>query len=308
MRNKVIHIILQLVCLLPLSLNAQTSSVSDGIDEALNIITDVVDVVQGATGKAVHDAALMSVTQDVADRIGMLNRILFGSAENDSPVARYVLMYDELYDLTKSVNDYIEYTYSNAKIIEMYCNAIRDEADDGEVDLTNYTAIANQAWDYYEYSRNLVKPLLNTAKVILGKKNMTLSETREHVIAQREEVDELLEAAKRDFINNISDVKLSVEAQGLVKAADIISLKQKDYISVSKNSFGTEVDRSSSSTSTGTTGSLVIVVLGLLCTLYGIYGFVQAMRGRQDAGIIFTRMGILLVVSFAIILTIQKYI
>ncbi len=308
MRNKVIHIILQLVYLLPLSLNAQTSSVSDGIDEALNIITDVVDVVQGATGKAVHDAALMSVTQDVADRIGMLNRILFGSAENDSPAARYVLMYDELYDLTKSVNDYIEYTYSNAKIIEMYCNAIRDEADSGEVDLTNYTAIANQAWDYYEYSRNLVKPLLNTAKVILSKKNMTLSETREHVIAQREEVDELLEAAKRDFINNISDVKLSVEAQGLVKAADIISLKQKDYISVSKNSFGTEVDRSSSSTSTGTTGSLVIVVLGLLCTLYGIYGFVQAMRGRQDAGIIFTRMGILLVVSFAIILTIQKYI
>ncbi|MBQ4368409.1 MAG: hypothetical protein II805_01380, partial [Candidatus Methanomethylophilus sp.] len=73
-----------------------------------------------------------------------------------------------------------------------------------------------------------------------------------------------------------------------------------------RQTYGTSISSGGSSSSTGTLGTAVMIIIGLLCVVYGAFAGFHIMKGSRNAESLLTRLIVFIVFALIIILSIQS--
>ena len=273
-----------LLLLLPQAASAQ-------IDALIDAVVDAVEPTP------VYDTGLREATEHLAAKIDRLNRVLFGGAEETSAAYRYRTMYSDLYELTTTFSGFVDRSYSNAKRLE----AVYTDLDGGT--LSDHARAVQTAWQTYDNTVRSASTVVARFKRLFSDPNATNAEVRR---AAREATAELKAAESRQDRLIRSEISSTEIARGLVECASLLDLPSRDYVSEGKKTYGTTVSEGGSSSTTGTLGTAVMVVIGLLCAVYGAFAGYHIMKGSRNAESLIARLAIVFVVSLTVILAIQS--
>ena len=270
----------------PLSASAQ-------IDALIDAVVDAVEPTP------VYDVGLREATEALAAKIERLNNVLFGGAEVSSAAYRYKTMYSDLYEITTAFTGFVDRSYSNAKRLE----AVYSGLDGGG--LSDHARAVQATWNAYDDSVRGASRIVARFKKLFSDPNTTNAEVRE---AAREALAELeKEQAKEDrrIEREIASTEL---AEGLIECASLISAPPEEYVKEGRQIYGTTISEGGSSTSTGTLGTVVVIIIALLCVGYTVFAGVHIMKGTPYASNMLVRIIFLLFLSIIIILSIQNII
>lgn len=291
MKARIFYLLLFLT-LAPMQAGAQIDAIIDA----------VVDAVEPTP---VYDTDLTIATEQLVDKIDRLNKVLFGGSEATSAGYRYMTMYSDITELTEELYDYVRYTYSSARMIESYCQAIDRDFSGGSYSLRNINNMASTAWNTYEYSKIEIQALLELVLKIFNDSSKTNSQVHESI---QEALEKTKEMKRQRIIETEAAIFEVTEAVGLMEAAEVLTLGQEEYARVNRETFGDKLDSQKDSDShAGRVGSFIIMLIGGVCLLYVAYGCVQMMRKAPDAGRVMGRAFTLLIISFVVILVIQRF-
>ena len=262
------------------------------LDAIIDIIVDAVEPTP------VYDTKLTTATENLARKIERLNQVLFGGAAETSAAYRYKALYSDLLDVTTSLTDAIGSSYNDyQRLKRMY---------DGLQGAGYYDYVVDAQSAYYIYERNVsrYKRLVEEFTKVFRKTDNTNAEVRE---AARKAVAILKEdqVQQRDSINLI--INTTMAAVEMSKGLEAISFSTTDYVKQSEKDYGTDIQTSKGSSSTlGSVGRVVMVILGLLCVIYaGFIGF-RLMNGYPETEKLIGRLVIVIVLAMIIILSIQS--
>lgn len=275
-----------LLLLLPQGARAQIDAIIDA----------VVDAVEPTP---VYDTGLREATEDLASKIDRLNHVLFGGAEETSAAYRYRTMYSDLYELTTTFSSFVDRTYGNAVRLEAAYAAL-----DGGT-LGDHARAAQTAWHTYENTVRAGGRVVAQFKKVFSDANTTNAEVREAARQAVAELDRQLAEEDRRAAEELSSTQV---AEGLVECSRLMDVSGEAYVEQGRKTYGTSVSAGGSSSSTGTLGTAVMVVIGLLCVVYGAFAGFHIMKGTRNAEILLTRLLILIAVSLAVILAVQSHI
>lgn len=284
--KKIAYILISaaLFLLFPCRVSAQFDAIIDAI-------------VSAAEPTPVYDIELTQATERLADKIERLNNVLFGGAEQTSAAYRYKTMYSDLHDLTTSLSSYIQRSYSNAKRLEkMYTDMEGDNVG-------SMAYKVQDTWYMYKSSVEGGKRLIEKFKRVFSDNNMTNAEVRAAAKEVQKELQEQMIQEQRQVDEEIQATQI---AAGLVSAAEFMSPSASAYVSRGQQQYGQSINRGGSSTVTGTVGTVVMVIISLLCIIYTMYMGFHLIRGNQQGELIVSRVFIVIVVSIVIILAIQR--
>ena len=249
------------------------------------IIDAVVDAVEPTP---VYDTGLREATENLASKIDRLNRVLFGGAEETSAAYRYRTMYSDLYELTTTFSGFVDRSYSNAKRLEQ----VYTDLDGGN--LSDHARAVQTTWYTYDNTVRSGSRIVARFKKLFGDSNTTNAEVRE---AAREAIAEL----KRE--QAAEDRRMSAE---LTSTSRLLDSSPQEYVSQGKRIYGTEISSGGSSSTSGTLGTVVMIIIGLLCVAYGVFAGFHIMKGSRNAEGALTRMIVFFILSLIIILGIQS--
>ena len=77
-------------------------------------------------------------------------------------------------------------------------------------------------------------------------------------------------------------------------------------MSEGRKTYGTTISEGGSASATGTLGTAVMVIIGLLTVVYGLFAGIHVMKGSRNAENMLVRLVIFMVVSLVVILAIQN--
>ena len=238
------------------------------------IIDAVVDAVEPTP---VYDTGLREATENLASKIDRLNRVLFGGAEETSAAYRYRTMYSDLYELTTTFSGFVDRSYSNAKRLEQ----VYTDLDGGN--LSDHARAVQTTWYTYDNTVRSGSRIVARFKKLFGDSNTTNAEVREAAELTSTEV-----------------------ATGLVECSRLLDSSPQEYVSQGKRIYGTEISSGGSSSTSGTLGTVVMIIIGLLCVAYGVFAGFHIMKGSRNAEGALTRMIVFFILSLIIILGIQS--
>lgn len=287
MRKTVLTILLGLATLL------SSIPASAQIDALIDAVVDAVEPTP------VYDTGLRRATEDLASKIDRLNRVLFGGAEETSAAYRYRTMYSDLYELTTTFSDFVDRSYSNAKRLER----VYTDLDGGS--LSDHALAVQTTWNTYETTVRQGSRIVARFKKLFGDSGTTNAEVRQ---AAREAIAELRAEQAAEDRRVEAELGATQTAAGLLECARMLEPSAEGYVSQGKRTYGTEVSVGGSSSSTGTLGTVVMIIIGLLCIVYGVFAGIHVMKGTKDAEGMLVRLVVLIVLSLVIILAIQRYI
>ncbi|MBQ8062870.1 MAG: hypothetical protein IJ230_02925 [Clostridia bacterium] len=260
------------------------------------IIDAVVDAVEPTP---VYDTGLREATENLASKIDRLNHVLFGGAEETSAAYRYRTMYSDLYDLTTAFSSFVDRSFSNAKRLEK----VYTDLDGGT--LSDHARAVQTTWYTYDNTIRTGSRIVAQFKKLFGDSNTTNAEVRQ---AAREAIAELQrEQAEEDRRIN-AEIAATEVAAGLVECSQMLDPSPQAYIEEGKKTYGTSISSGGSSASTGTLGTAVMIIVGLLCVVYGAFAGFHIMKGSRNAESLLTRLIVFIVISLVIILAIQSHI
>ena len=283
-RNLFVAIVSGLLLLLSSPAHAQIDAIIDA----------VVDAVEPTP---VYDTGLREATENLASKIDRLNRVLFGGAEETSAAYRYRTMYSDLYELTTTFSGFVDRTYSNAKRLEQ----VYTDLDGGN--LSDHARAVQTTWYTYDNTVRTGSRIVARFKKLFGDSNTTNAEVRE---AAREAIAELKREQAAEDRRMSAELTSTEVATGLVECSRLLDLSPKSYVDEGRKTYGTTLSGGGSASSTGTLGTAVMVVIGLLCVVYGAFAGFHIMKGSRNAESLLTRLLVLLVVSLVVILSIQN--
>lgn len=258
------------------------------------LIDAVVDAVEPTP---VYDTGLREATENLASKIDRLNRVLFGGAEETSAAYRYRTMYSELYELTTTLSAFVDRSYSNAKRLER----VYTDLDGGS--LGDHARAVQATWYTYEGTVRAGSRVVAQFKRLFSDPNTTNAEVRQ---AAREAIAQLkAEQAAED--RRVSEELSTLEvAEGLVECAKLLEPSGEAYVSEGRKTYGTTISEGGSASATGTLGTAVMVIIGLLTVVYGLFAGIHVMKGSRNAENMLVRLVIFMVVSLVVILAIQN--
>lgn len=260
------------------------------------IIDAVVDAVEPTP---VYDTGLREATEDLASKIDRLNHVLFGGAEETSAAYRYRTMYSDLLDLTTAFSGFVDRTYGNAKRLER----VYSQLDGGT--LSDHALAVQTTWHAYENTIRTGSGVVARFKKVFGDSNTTNAEVRE---AAREAVAELgREQAAGDRMV-ARELAATEVAAGLVECSYLLDVSPAAYVSEGRRTYGTTISSGGSASTTGTLGTAVMVVVGLLCVVYGAFAGFHIMKGSRNAESLLTRLLVFIVFALIIILAVQGHV
>jgi hypothetical protein len=258
------------------------------------IIDAVVDAVEPTP---VYDTGLREATENLASKIDRLNRVLFGGAEETSAAYRYRTMYSDLYELTTTFSGFVDRTYSNAKRLEQ----VYTDLDGGN--LSDHARAVQTTWYTYDNTVRTGSRIVARFKKLFGDSNTTNAEVRE---AAREAIAELKRQQAEEDRRMSAELTSTEVASGLLECSQLLDSSPQEFVSQGKRIYGTEISSGGSSTTTGTLGTTVMIIIGLLCVVYGVFAGVHIMKGSRNAESLMTRLIVFIVLSLIIILGIQS--
>ena len=261
------------------------------IDAAIDAVVDAVEPTP------VYDTDLRQATENLAGKIDRLNRVLFGGAEEGSAAYRYRTMYSDLYDLTTAFSGFVDRCYSNAKRLER----VYSDLDGGT--LGDHARAVQVTWHAYDNTIRAGGRIVAQFKKLFGDSNATNAEVRE---AARDAVASIRREQTEEDRRVREEIAATQIAAGLVECSHLMDLSPRDFIEEGRRSYGTTVSAGGSPSATGTLGTAVMVVIGLLCVIYGAFAGIHIMKGSRNAESLLTRLVVLIVISLVVILSIQS--
>lgn len=260
-------------------------------------IDAIIDAVVGAVEPTpVYDNGVKDATLDLAQKIDRLNRALFGGAEENTAAYRYANMYSELYDLTTAFSSFVDRTYSNAQRLERMYSDLEDE------NLAGYANKARDTWGIYETTVRDGSRVVAKFKKLFGDGSATNSEVRESAREAIEELERRQAAEDRRIRTEIETTEL---AAGLVSCAAMMAPSPVSYVEAGRQEYGTTLTDTGSSQATGTLGTVVMIIIGLACVIYGLFAGILVMKGTAHAETMLVRVILAIVISLVIILSVQ---
>lgn len=263
------------------------------LDALIDVVVDAVEPTP------VYDTGLREATENLASKIERLNRVLFGGAEETSAAYRYRTMYSELYDLTSTFSGFVDRSWANARRLESVYASLPGG------DLADHARAVQATWAAYEGTVRSGSAVVARFKRLFSDPNVTNAEVRQ---AAREATEEINRLSAAEEARMDAEIRSTEIAEGLTECAGLITPALEDYVSEGRALYGTTISEGGSSTTAGTLGTAVIVILGLLCVVYAGFAGVHIMRGTQDAEAMFFKLLVLLVFSVVTILAIQHWI
>ena len=260
------------------------------------LIDAVVDAVEPTP---VYDSGLREATENLASKIERLNRVLFGGAEETSAAYRYATMYSDLYDLTTSFSSFVDRSYSNAQRMERVYSRLGSGGQPYD-----YALAAQATWYTYENTVREGSRIVARFKKLFSDPNVTNSEVRR---AAREAVGEMEEQQRLESRRISSELATTEVAAGLVECSAILAPSVKEYVSEGKKAYGTTLAEGGTESSTGTLGTAVMVVIGLLLVVYAAFTGINIMRGSPQSEKLIARLIAMIVIALVAILSIQAY-
>lgn len=287
MRKRLLPVIAAFAALLlPCGAHAQIDAVIDA----------VVDAVEPTP---VYDTGLREATENLAGKIDRLNRVLFGGAEETSAAYRYRTMYSDLYDLTTAFSGFVDRCYGNAVRLER----VYTDLDGGTIG--DHARAVQTTWAAYDNTVRAGGRIVAQFKKIFGDSNATNAEVRE---AAREAVAEIEREQAEEDRRVREEIAATEIASGLVECSQLLDLSPKSYVEEGKKTYGATISSGGSASSTGTLGTAVMVVIGLMCVVYAAFAGFHIMKGSRNAESLVTRLLVLIIVSLVVILAIQSHI
>ncbi len=268
-------------------------SASAQIDALIDAVVDAVEPTP------VYDVGLREATEALAAKIERLNNVLFGGAEVSSAAYRYKTMYSDLYDLTTAFTGFVDRSYSNAKRLE----AVYSGLDGG--DLSDHARAVQATWNAYDDSVRSGSRIVARFKKLFSDPNTTNAEVRQ---AAREALAELQKEQEKEDRRVEHEIAVAEIAEGLVAGAGLIATSPEEYVSEGKKAYGTTISEGGSSSTTGTLGTLVIIILALMSVGYTVFAGIHMMKGSPYAETLIVRILFILFLSIVIILAIQSHI
>ena len=263
-------------------------------------IDAIIDAVVGAVEPTpVYDTGLREATENLASKIDRLNHVLFGGAEETSAAYRYRTMYSDLYELTTAFSGFVDRSYSNAKRLEK----VYTDLDGGT--LSDHARAVQTTWYTYDNTVRTGSRIVAQFKKLFGDSNTTNAEVRQ---AAREAIAELRREQAEEDRRVSAEIAATEVAAGLVECAQMLEPSPQAYVEEGKKTYGTSISSGGSSASTGTLGTAVMIIIGLLCVVYGAFAGFHIMKGSRNAESLLTRLIVLIVISLIIILAIQSHI
>ena len=258
------------------------------------LIDAVVDAVEPTP---VYDSGLREATENLASKIDRLNRVLFGGAEETSAAYRYRTMYSDLYELTTAFSGFVDRSYSNARRLESTYRRL-----DGGT-LSDHALAVQDTWHTYEGTVRSGSRIVAQFKKLFSDPNATNAEVRE---AAREAVAEIRRAEAAEERRVREELAAAEVAEGLVECSALLAPSPRAYVSEGEKIYGKDISRGGSPSATGTLGTAVMVIIGLLCVVYGTLAGFHIMKGSSNAETLLTRLIILIAVSLIVILSVQS--
>ncbi len=258
------------------------------------IIDAVVDAVEPTP---VYDTGLREATENLAGKIDRLNNVLFGGSETTSAAYRYKTMYSDLYDLTTTFSSFVDRSYSNAKRLERMYASLDDAS------LSTYGRTIQDTWNVYETTVRDGGRIVAQFKKLFSDPNTTNAEVR---AAAKEATAELKAEQEKEDRRVLEKIEAAEISQGLIECSAFLSPSPKIYVSEGKKAYGSSISSGGSSTTTGTLGTAVMVILGLLVVVYALFAGIHLMKGNRQAEAILARLVLVIVISLVVILAIQS--
>ena len=243
------------------------------LDALIDVVVDAVEPTP------VYDTGLREATEDLASKIDRLNKVLFGGAEETSGAYRYMTMYSELYDLTTTFSGFVDRCYHNATRLERVYSSL-EGASPGQ-----YARAVQTTWYTYDNTVRAGSRVVAKFKKVFGDPSVTNAEVRK---AAREAITEIEEQAAAEERRMEEEIAAVETAAGLVQC-------------------GTTLSDGSSGDSTGPLGTAVMLVVGMLCMLYGVFAGLHLMKGTQDSEALIARLLVVIFASIVIILATQRF-
>lgn len=264
-------------------------------------IDALIDAVVGAVEPTpVYDTGLRQATENLASKIDRLNHVLFGGAEETSASYRYMTMYSDLYDLTTAFSGFVDRTYSNAVRLERMYSQLQERSS-----LHDYASAVQSTWYTYDNTVRQGGAIVARFKKLFSNPNATNAEVR---AAAKEAVAELeREQAEVDRVLG-RELAATEVAAGLIECSVLMDVSPPAYISEGKKTYGTTVSEGGSSTTTGTLGTAVMVIIGLLTVVYTLFSGIHVMKGSSNAESLLSKLLLFLVIAIVMLLAIQSYI
>lgn len=278
--------------LLPLSLVLLPWKAGAQIDAIIDAVVDAVEPTP------VYDTGLREATENLASKIDRLNHVLFGGEEETSGAYRYMTMYSELYDLTTAFSGFVDRCYHNASRLESVYSSL-EGASPGQ-----YARAVQTTWYTYDNTVRAASRVVAKFKKVFGDPSVTNAEVRE---AAREAIAEIeAQAAEEDRRMN-EEIAAAETAAGLVQCASALAPSAEAYVAEGRALYGTTISDGDGGGQTGPLGTAVMLVVGLLCLLYGAFAGFHLMKGTQDAEVLITRLLVVLIASIVTIIAVQRF-
>ncbi len=260
------------------------------LDALIDVVVDAVEPTP------VYDTGLREATEDLASKIDRLNHVLFGGAEATSAAYRYRTMYSDLYDLTTTFSSYVDRSYSNAKRLERMYSSMENAG------IGAYARNIQDTWYVYESTVREGGRIVAQFKKLFSDPNTTNAEVRS---AAKEAVEELKAAQEKEERRVQEELQAAEVTQGLIECAAFLTPSPETYVSEGKKMYGTTISQGGSSSATGTLGTAVMIIIGLMSVMYALFTGIHIMKGSRNASILLGRLILFLVISLVIILAIQ---
>ena len=277
------------LCLLPLLFPWRAEA---QLDALIDVVVDAVEPTP------VYDTGLREATEDLASKIDRLNKVLFGGAEETSCAYRYMTMYSELYDLTTTFSGFVDRCYHNATRLERVYSSL-EGASPGQ-----YARAVQTTWYTYDNTVRAGSRVVAKFKKVFGDPSVTNAEVRK---ADREAITEIEEQAAAEERRMEEEIAAVETAAGLVQCASALAPSPEAYVAEGRKRYGMTLSDGSSGDSTGPLGTAVMLVVGMLCMLYGVFAGLHLMKGTQDSEALIARLLVVIVASIVIILAAQRF-
>ena len=161
----------------------------------------------------------------------------------------------------------------------------------------DYARAVQDTWHTYDNTVRSGSRIVAQFKKIFGDPNTTNAEVRE---AARKAMTEI-ERQQQDEDRRVNDeLAATCVAAGLVECSQMLEVSPAAYVSAGEKTYGTVISEGGSSSTTGTLGTAVMIIIGLMCVVYGAFAGFHIMKGSRDAESLITRLVVLLVISLVV--------
>ena len=206
-------------------------------------------------------------------------------------------MYSDLYELTTAFTAYVERSYNNARRLERLYGSLDEESS-----LHDYASAAESAWFTYDNTVRQGSAIVARFKALFSDPSATNAEVRR---AAKEAIAELRQGQAEEDRTVRAELSATEVAAGLVECAALMESSPAEYITEGKKTYGTDISSGESSSAMGVLGTAVMVVIGLLCVVYGAFTGFHIMKGSRSAETLLTRLLVFFVFAIIVILAIQ---